>query len=165
VSLFEQPEERLTFARSGGGRFQIGPAPLRIMRDYLQNSYRKTEAGGVLIGRHIADSRDIIVDDVTVPMRGDRRERFLFLRAQTPHQRVIDRAWRESGGTFVYLGEWHTHPEPAPTPSKVDRNNWRRKLKEDRFDRFVFFVIMGTREVRVWEGHERGTSLLPLSNA
>lgn len=160
----EQDEERLTFVRPGGGRFQIGPAPLRLMRGYLQNSPRKTEAGGVLLGRHIADSLDIVVDDVTVPMRGDRRERFLFLRAQTPHQRVIDRAWRDSGGTCVYLGEWHTHPEPVPTPSTVDRNNWRRKLKQDRFDGFVFFVILGTREVRVWEGHEGGTTLLPLSN-
>jgi integrative and conjugative element protein (TIGR02256 family) len=165
VTSAEQKEERLTFARPDGGRFQIGPTPLRTMRGYLQNSPRKTEAGGVLLGRHIADSLDIVVDDVTVPMRGDRRKRFLFLRAQASHQRVIDRVWRESGGTSAYLGEWHTHPEPVPTPSTVDRNNWRRKLKQDRFDGFVFFVILGTREVRVWEGHERGATLLPLENA
>jgi integrative and conjugative element protein (TIGR02256 family) len=134
------------------------------MRGYLQNSPRKAEAGGVLLGRHIAGSLDIVVDDATVPMRGDRRERFLFLRAQKPHQRVIDRAWHDSGGTCVYLGEWHTHPEPVPTPSTVDRNNWKRKLKQDRFDSFVFFVILGSRDIRVWEGHEGGTVLLPLSN-
>ncbi|HEX2093384.1 MAG TPA: Mov34/MPN/PAD-1 family protein [Longimicrobiaceae bacterium] len=160
-----QEDERLTFARPGGGRFQIGPASLRVMRGYLQNLPRKTEAGGVLLGRHIADSLDVVVDEVTVPMRGDRRERYRFWRAHEPHQGVIDRAWRESGGTCTYLGEWHTHPEPVPTPSKVDRNDWRRKLREDRFSGIVFFVILGTREVRVWEGSQGGTTLLPLSNA
>ena len=158
-----QVEERLTFIRPGGGRFQIGSEPLRVIRSYIQSSPKKTEAGGVLLGRHITDSEDVVVDDVTTPMRGDRRGRFLFVRAQAPHQKRIDKAWQESGGTCVYVGEWHTHPEPVPAPSPVDRRNWRRKLKEDRFGGCVFFVILGTREVRVWEGHQGGATLLPLA--
>ncbi|HEX3529510.1 MAG TPA: Mov34/MPN/PAD-1 family protein [Thermoanaerobaculia bacterium] len=155
-------ENRLTFARSRGGRFQIGPATMQTIRRYIQDSPRKLEAGGVLLGRHIADSDDIIVDDLTVPIRGDRRGRYLFMRGHEAHQKVIDRAWRDSEGTCVYLGEWHTHPEPVPTPSSVDCINWKRKLKQDEFNGCVFFAILGTQEVRVWEGHQGGAKLLPL---
>lgn len=155
-------EDRLTFVRARRGRFQIGPATMHNIRRYIQDSPRKLEAGGVLLGRHIADSDDIVVDDLTVPMRGDRRGRYYFVRGQEAHQKIIDRVWRDSGGTCTYLGEWHTHPEPVPTPSSVDCTNWKRKLKQDRFNGCVFFVIVGTHDVRVWEGHLGGTRLLPL---
>jgi integrative and conjugative element protein (TIGR02256 family) len=138
--------------------------PLQLMRSYVQSSARRREAGGVLMGRHIADCDDVVVDQVTVPMRGDRRERYRFSRRQHRHQTVIERVWRESGGTCAYLGEWHTHPEPVPTPSAVDTGNWRRKMWEDRFSDFVFFVILGTREIRVWEAHERDTALFLLND-
>jgi integrative and conjugative element protein (TIGR02256 family) len=155
-------EDRLTFARPRGGRFQISPATMCSIRRYTQDSPRKLEAGGVLLGRHIAASNDIVVDDLTVPMRGDRRGRYFFVREHEAHQRIIDRAWRGSGGTCTYLGEWHTHPEPVPTPSSVDRTNWRLKLKQDLFSGCVFFMIVGTHDVRVWEGRQGGIRLRPL---
>jgi integrative and conjugative element protein (TIGR02256 family) len=111
-----------------------------------------TEAGGVLLGRHLRDGNAIVVDAVTVPMDGDRRTRTRFHRAQRRHQAAIDAAWAASEGTCTYLGEWHTHPEPVPTPSLVDWADWRRRLRQDRYTELLFFVIVGTAAVRVWEG-------------
>ena len=91
--------DRLIFARVGGGRFQIGPSALAVMRQYVQDAPEKAEAGGILLGRHILGTDDIIVDDVTVPMPGDRRSRFQFFRARRWHQEAINRAWQESSGT------------------------------------------------------------------
>jgi len=152
---------RLTFARVCGGRFQIGPSALTVMHQYVQDAPEKVEAGGILLGRHIVGTDDIIVDDVTVPMPGDRRSRFQFFRARRRHQEAIDRAWQESSGTCTYLGEWHTHPERCPIPSLVDRLRWQQKLLRDRFTEPIFFVIVGIAEVRVWEGHRRH-HLMPL---
>jgi integrative and conjugative element protein (TIGR02256 family) len=74
---------------------------------------------------------------------------------------VIDRAWRQSGGTCTYLGEWHTHPEQHPTPSGIDWQNWQRKLLVDRFTEPIFFVIVGIAAIHVWEGR-RSRGLIPL---
>lgn len=153
--------DRLTFARVRGGRFQIGPSALALMRLYIQDAPEKAEAGGVLLGRHIARSNDIIVDNVTTPMPGDQRSRFRFSRAHQRHQEAIDLAWQESCGTCTYLGEWHTHPELSPFPSLVDQLDWQRKLRVDQFTEPIFFIIVGIAEICVWEGCCRH-SLMPL---
>lgn len=142
----------MDFARPGGGRFSLGPVALVAMIRHAQDDAEKPEAGGVLLGRHILDSQDIVVDRVTTPQQGDRQGRFLFFRAQHRHQQLIDAAWRESHGTRTYLGEWHTHPELVPQPSVIDRVNWRRKLLVDCFSAPIFFLIVGTGDVGVWEG-------------
>ena len=131
------------------------------MRQYAQHLPGQPEAGGILLGRHIVDSDDVIIDRVTVPQSGDRQTRTRFFRARRRHQDALDEAWRISGGTCTYLGEWHTHPETIPTPSWVDRANWRRKLLTDRFTAPIFFVIVGTIEMRVWEG-QHGCCLVPI---
>lgn len=77
---------------------------------------------------------------------------------------MIDRAWVESSRTCTYLGEWHTHPEPIPSASFIDQGSWCRKLLVDRYAGCLFFVIVGTSEVKVWEG-QRGrkpASLMPV---
>lgn len=106
----------------------------------------------MLLGRLIAGSRDVIVDEVTEPQAQDRSTRFSFFRARNPSQRLIDLAWDRSAGTRIYLGEWHTHPEPDPTPSCKDRRNWRRIVRRGEYAQdSLSFVILGQRETRVWE--------------
>lgn len=129
------------------------------MLSFTQNKQEKLEAGGVLLGRHIQDTADVVVDCVTTPMSGDLRGRFSFFREEKQHQRVIDSCWQATQGTCTYLGEWHTHPEPTPAASKVDLSNWQRKLMHDHFYFFLFFVVVGTEEIRVWQGYYRRTRL------
>ena len=119
----------------------------------MQNTFYKREAGGVLLGRYIRESLDIVIDQVTVPMKGDRRQRFSFFRDHHRHQRAIDRAWQETRGTTHYLGEWHTHPESIPIPSNTDLKDWQCRLKQDVFSgNALYFVIVGTETLRIWEG-------------
>lgn len=139
--------------RAHGGYVEIGPAALRRMLRHVQELPDQPEAGGVLLGRHIVRSQDIVIDRVTEPLPGDRCGRLRFLRAAKPHQREIDLAWRQTRGTCNYLGEWHTHPERYPQPSDYDYDEWKRKLSQDIYDSdYLFFVIVGMRMLRVWEG-------------
>lgn len=126
------------------------------MLKFAQLDSLALEAGGVLIGRHLAGTRHVVVDQVTVPMPGDRRSRSAFTRKQRRHQTLIDVEWQRSDGRCVYLGEWHTHPEPTPTPSGVDMNDWARRLRKDVVHAdSMFFVIIGQVELCVWEGSRR----------
>jgi integrative and conjugative element protein (TIGR02256 family) len=145
----------MTYARVDGGRFHFGAEALGIVLAYIQDEPEKLEAGGVLLGRHLLASNDVVVDAVTVPQPGDRLSRHRFFRSRQTHQTLIDRAWRESGGTCTYLGEWHTHPEPVPSSSPTDRSDWDRKLRIDRVSFSIYFVIVGTTEIKVWEANPR----------
>lgn len=146
-----------------GGKFEISIVALKRMLRFIQDTPEKTEAGGVLLGRRIIDTTDIVVDEVTVPMAGDRRRRNSFRRGRRAHQAIIDRVWRESSGTCGYLGEWHTHPEESPTPSSVDLRDWNRILKNDVFDGdYLYFIIVGYRHLKVWEAAKNDSGSLCL---
>ncbi len=151
------------FLSEVGSRLEISVGVLLIMRQFIQNTTYTTEAGGILLGRMLLNSLDVVVDEVTVPMPGDRRTRHSYLRAKERHQEVIDRRWHESGGTCGYLGEWHTHPEPVPTPSSKDLRNWRKKLKLDVFDGdMLFFLIIGQKKICAWQGNKRTLEIIPM---
>ncbi len=71
------------------------------------------EAGGVLLGRHLLDTEDVVVDEVTTPQKSDRRSRFSFFRSKR-HNVIAQDRWSEDASTLAYLGSWHTHPERDP---------------------------------------------------
>jgi integrative and conjugative element protein (TIGR02256 family) len=142
--------------KSDGGKLEISSYALSRMLAFVQDTRCKPEAGGVLIGRYIRDSPDIVIDEVTVPMAGDRKRRLSFWRSRQPHQQALDQSWLDSGGTSTYLGEWHTHPEDIPIPSDTDIKNWQARLKKDIFSGdTLFFIIIGIKILRVWEGNKK----------
>jgi integrative and conjugative element protein (TIGR02256 family) len=115
------------------------------------------EAGGILLGRRITESLDVVVDNLTRPSRRDLRSRFRFVRDVELAQRVVVEVWAHSKGTQIYLGEWHTHPEDVPRPSPMDQDNWIN-ITAGTVVEFseLFFVIVGRRSTRVWEMNRNG---------
>ena len=156
--------EPLVFCQPDGRRIKLTASVVAQLLRYAQHQLTDKEAGGVLIGRYLCDSDDIVVDEVTEPMPGDKRGRYFFHRAQKAHQHAIEQAWQASQGTRTYLGEWHTHPEAHPTRSGVDTGDWRRKLQQDQYFERLFFVIVGTQEVRVWCGSRKQAKLISLQS-
>ncbi|TWR24792.1 hypothetical protein FPZ43_18015 [Mucilaginibacter pallidiroseus] len=121
----------------------IHPEPLAILEKFTQNKPKLPEAGGVILGK-IIDGQ-INITKLSVPTPLDRCSRTNFERHKTSAQIILDYEFYNSNGQTVYLGEWHTHPEPFPTPSGTDlkmidsqfRNN---DLRTD----FLLLVIKGT---------------------
>lgn len=140
----------------------MGSEVVRAFRRFTQTDRSALEAGGVLIGRHIVGTNDVVADLATTPTPGDRRRRTSFYRSSL-HQEAMDEIWAESRGTLVYLGEWHTHPEPRPSPSSIDLRDWSRRLKNDVVEaQFAFFVIVGNAQTAVWEGNRLTFEILRL---
>lgn len=140
----------LILQRACGGSIEIGTKALQRLEKYRE---AEEEGGGVLLGRYIRGTQDIVVDEITEPQPSDKRSLFAFLRDALAHQRIIDWFWKQSSGTTNYLGEWHSHPEDNPTPSAQDLKDWRRKLREDTVDaESTHFIIVGKKEIVVYEG-------------
>ena len=120
-----------------------------IWHAHQQTAPEATESFGVLIGTTTVDRREIWIKRVTTPMAQDRRTRFSFALRDPGHQREVCGMFACSGGRAIYLGTWHTHPEPVPTPSWIDQNDWVACLRANR-GRPLAFVLVGTDKVRVF---------------
>lgn len=148
---------------SNEGVIELDKIALNEMLSFRQKTKNDLEAGGVLIGRFITDSKNIVVDEATKPFLSDIRERRRFNRG-LEHQKVIDDKWDLSNGKSNYLGEWHTHPEKYPEPSKQDIREWKKILKNDIFSsRYLYFVIVGIKDLKIWEGDRRTLKIKELT--
>ena len=136
-----------------GGVLEFRSSAWQTLVQHRQIHPLSAEAGGLLLGRMLNATDDVVVDVATPPNANDQRSRFGFSRARATSQAIVDAAWRESGGTRVYLGEWHTHPEDDPSSSTTDEQDRRRILKNTRCESpQLYFVIVGRRAIRVWVG-------------
>lgn len=91
-----------------------GNAVVEISADALSTfqKYRPSpgtnEAGGILLGRVYPSSR-IVIEVATPPNIRDRAGRFYFHRDAVTAQQIVNKAWHNSQGECIYLGEWHSH--------------------------------------------------------
>lgn len=134
------------------GKFKLPGFVVNQMHQYRQVKSNTPESGGLLLGRFILNSPDVVVDEITTPLPTDRRSRFRFRRGSYGHQQVINDRWFQSDGTCNYLGEWHTHPEPNPVQSTRDIASWQMqldRLPDDQDE--LFFAIIGTSSIAVWK--------------
>lgn len=132
-----------------GARVEVKRRVLNRMLAVAGNGAVSDEGGGILIGRRVLDSADMVVDEVTLPFPTDRRSRFSFLRRRQGHQQALDAAWRASGEVATYLGEWHTHPAPIPEPSPQDLKNWR-DLTRQHGTRLIFLIVSTAGAIGCW---------------
>lgn len=150
--------EGASYNRLRAGRLRLTAQVLTEFQHQIQREPTHPEAGGVLLGRWIQGCSDVVVDAVTTPLPGDQRGPCHFHRAREAHQRAVDRYWREQQQRATYLGEWHTHPQDRPVPSRVDFAGWTDRLRDDVPGDALFFVIVGRVEMVVYEGQKTPTT-------
>ncbi len=159
----EQNSSAELYRNKEGGIVKLNADVVERLLSFRQLAPDALESGGILIGRFIKDSFDIIADEITGPLPGDVQTRTTFYRDAAEHQKVIYQRWEESAGTQCYLGEWHTHAESHPTPSAIDFDSWRKRLENDQMESEVsFFVIVGTESILVCEGNRLTKEIYPL---
>ena len=127
----------------------VAEAVVNTWRKNKQTKINQSEMCGVLIGATSRDKKTIWVESVTSALPLDVRYRYNFVMKDPGHQVTIDNAHHTSGGTEIYLGTWHTHPENYPNPSTVDTVDWKKCMRRNR-SRPLVFVIVGILETRIF---------------
>jgi integrative and conjugative element protein (TIGR02256 family) len=82
---------------------------------YRQRRWSDQEAGGQLFAR--LDLSEIVIEVATGPRPTDRRSRTSYRGDREAEQREIEQHHSEG---LHYVGDWHTHPTPEPSPSLRD---------------------------------------------
>ncbi|EGC16769.1 hypothetical protein HMPREF9098_1811 [Kingella denitrificans ATCC 33394] len=59
---------------------------------------------------------------------------------------------KQSNHQWHYLGEWHTHPEINPKPSKTDLEGWSELPKNSYYDRNIhlFWICSSEAHCNDW---------------
>jgi len=145
--------KQLIYEISNGRKLIILDNIVEKLNRYRQTKRGQNEAGGLLIGRHLLENEHLVVDQITEPSWWDKRFRTSFYRSDN-HNKILHKTWNASGKTQTLIGSWHSHPEPVPTPSKVDWEDWKRTISHGDFaGESLFFLIVGNVKVRVWGGN------------
>lgn len=126
-----------------GCAVRIPGGVLTVMREMAASS-KPRETGGTLVGHYSEDFREAFVTEALEANIGARKQRVRFYRPPDDVDGQLARIYEESGGLTHYLGEWHTHPDAAPTPSPTDLSTLRglarsRSVATDT----PFMVILG----------------------
>ncbi|MCH2342838.1 MAG: Mov34/MPN/PAD-1 family protein [Pseudomonas sp.] len=154
VAQSAMTEAELTYTDSQGGLLVIMPSVLNRLLTYRQLDFYSTEAAGVLIGER--RGLHLVVHQISEPGKGDIRRRCFVDRRGPHHQVAIDEAFASSSGRLQYLGEWHTHPEDAPSPSSTDLGTWQRYLVADEQ---MVLLIVGKK--RIWAAKKYAGAVIP----
>lgn len=98
------------------------------------------EAGGQLFAQF--EGNVVKVECATGPRISDRRSRTTFIPNRIAERREIKRNFKSR---LHYVGDWHTHPEPNPSPSQTDIRSFREMYRKSRHRLESFLmVIVGT---------------------
>ncbi|POR66282.1 hypothetical protein BKM30_25105 [Pseudomonas syringae pv. syringae] len=119
---------------------------LEVFERHVQSD-EGTEAGGILLG-HVR-GKHLEVLEASEPTRQDRRLRYFFERMIHGHKSLADRHWQETNGLVRYIGEWHTHPQEMPSPSRIDLDEWKTLAKSRADRRPLLAVVVGRQSLHV----------------
>ena len=113
---------------------------LGLFERHKQLSEKSLEAGGQLFARF--NATEVVISKATGLRDGDKRGRYLFWPNRKKEQNEIKELFGEG---YHYVGDWHTHPEPVPTPSNTDLVNILECYNQSKHDlKYFIMVIVGT---------------------
>jgi len=125
---------------SGGPTVTFSEAAISTMTRHRQTDAKSKEAGGQLFAKF--EGNNTVVIGATEPKTLDSRARCRFIPNRWLQQMEIKSLHRE-GKHFV--GDWHTHPEPIPSPSGEDIKSMVECFRKSRHELKAFLmVIVGT---------------------
>lgn len=145
----------------GKWNVEISGDVLEITKRYRQFKKNQHEAGGILLGQ-IKDNF-VYVLRASIPNVFDKASRYSFDRDRKIAQIIVDYEFTNSKNRTIYLGEWHTHPEPIPIPSQTDKKMIMDQFKYNNLNEaFVLLLIQGTEGIYL--GKYDGDKIVSINN-
>lgn len=137
------------------GLVRVSRKLIKKLSIYRQLENHTSESGGVLIGKYLNSNGIILIDDFTPPQVSDKRGRFRYYRS-IDHNKLVENIWKKSTYQSTYIGLWHTHAEPIPNYSSIDKKDWINALKNSNYEgNSLFFLIVGQTHIRIWKGRKK----------
>lgn len=118
---------------------EFSDAVLDHFSRHRQTHTSMSEAGGQMFALITNEGRYWDVVHVSGPRPMDQRSRFGVCFNREVEQSEIDAAFEEG---LHYVGDWHTHPEPAPNPSRRDFLSMQQIARDSQHQLPGFLMII-----------------------
>ena len=115
----------------------IEPAVVRHLTENRQKKPNAPEVGGQLFGSF--EKFCVRVSLASGPREADKKSRFSFFPSRRKENTEIKDRFRDG---LHYVGDWHTHPEPYPTPSRIDLRSMEDCFQNSRHSLSHFVMII-----------------------
>ncbi len=128
------------------------------MLSHQQIAVSIPESGGLLLGYVDAKTNNDTISAMTTPQTGDLRTRLFCSLRDGGHYDILKQAMQVKN---YFMGTWHTHPQKIPCPSSTDWDDWHKTLSgtAEVVYRYVYYVIIGTENMRIWVGDFKSKSI------
>jgi len=116
---------------------ELSPSVLNVFRTHRQvDSY--PEAGGLLFAEFCLPT--IVIKEATEPNKKDKRGKSSFIPCRSIQRKLISQRFKLG---LHFVGEWHTHPEHNPSPSRIDLNSMHDSFVKSKheLDAFVMIIV------------------------
>ncbi|GAB3656365.1 Mov34/MPN/PAD-1 family protein [Ramlibacter alkalitolerans] len=125
-----------------GTPYVFSESCLETLGTHRQRSCLSRETGGQLFARF--EQQRVLVDCATLTRGKSKRSRFSFWPDREAERRDI-KALFDQG--LHYIGDWHTHPEARPTPSRPDTVKMQEVFRQSVHElEVMLLVIVGQSE-------------------
>ena len=146
------------FRIKNGTIVDITPNIIESIIPFLQKNTTDREACGLLVGYKNKMSGNITINNLSLPGKTDTRNRVFCQIKDRIHRLFLK---NQTLSKNYYIGNWHTHPQDIPFPSRTDFVEWNTVLKKDKTScHYAFFLIFGNREFKMWYGDYRTMCIL-----
>lgn len=120
-----------------GQTYIFSTSCLDVLWSKRQRTFLAKEIGGQLFARF--EEGAIVVEVATVTSGRSRRARFGFLPDREAERRDIERLFKDG---LHYVGDWHSHPEPCPSPSGTDLEKMRDIFNQSKHQLHAMLMVI-----------------------
>lgn len=89
---------------------------IKLHKEGMQ--YYPSEFGGLLVGHYAEDKKTVFIKDTILPQDFN-TSKMSFKRGVKGMKQKLEEYYSQNP-SLIYIGEWHTHPNGKPLPSKMD---------------------------------------------
>lgn len=132
-----------------GLTIEITQTAIEQLTRHRQIEAADNESGGQLFARIDGNVDTWVIERATGPRIGDIRSRFGFKPNRRLEQNEIDAAFKDG---LHFVGDWHTHPEPYPTPSFRDNKSMSEMYESSKhtLKGFIMIIVGNDRINNLW---------------
>lgn len=117
--------------------FDFSPDVLTALTRQRQLSRMATENGGQLFARFAAGK--VQVEAVTLTKGKSKRKRYGFWPDRDTERIDIEQFFSRR---LHYVGDWHSHPEPAPSPSRRDKTKMLEIFRQSKHELGAMLMVV-----------------------